>query len=226
MAKIVCEGILFDLDGVLVDSTPAVARVWAWWAKQHGFDPEDTVRRAHGRPSISTIRELLPNADHAYEDREVERREIEDVEGVVPLPGALELLRALPLDRWAIVTSCTRKLAFVRIRAAGLPEPKFIVTSTDITKGKPDPEPYLKGAQALSFNPHACVVIEDAPAGIRSGKSAGAQVVALQTTESDELLSAAEADYIVKDCSAIQLAPAKSDGPLSLELENVRAAFR
>src|SRR5215475_3551752 len=134
MTKVAFEGILFDLDGVLVDSTPAVARVWTWWAKQHGFDPEETVRQAHGRPSISTIRELLPNADHAKEDREVERREIEDVEGVIPLPGALELLQSLPLDRWAIVTSCTNKLAHVRIRAPGLPEPRFIVTASDIKK--------------------------------------------------------------------------------------------
>src|SRR5215470_5420300 len=107
MTKITCEGILFDLDGVLVDSTPAVARVWAWWAKHHGFDAEDTVRRAHGRPSIATIREMVPNAHHEEENREVERREIEDVEGVVPLPRALELLQTLPLERWAIVTSCT-----------------------------------------------------------------------------------------------------------------------
>lgn len=210
-----------------MDSTPAVARVWSWWAEQHGFEPEDTVRRAHGRPSISTIRELLPDADHEVENREVERREIEDVEGVVPLPGAMELLQSLPLNRWAIVTSCTRTLAFVRIRAAGLPEPRFIVTATDIAKGKPAPEPYLKGAQALSFDPRACVVIEDAPAGIRSGKSAGAQVIALQTTESDELLEAAGAGYIVKDCSEIQLAACESQGQgLSLELKNVQTAFR
>src|SRR5262249_37960133 len=111
MTKIQCEGILFDLDGVLVDSTPAVARVLGWWAKQHGFDPEETVRQAHGRPSIATIRELLPNADHAKEDRDVERSEIEDVDGVVPLPGTLELLQSLAPDRWAIVTSCTKTLA-------------------------------------------------------------------------------------------------------------------
>src|SRR2546429_1138760 len=121
MTKVQCEGVLFDLDGVLVDSTPAVARVWSWWAGQHGFDPDETVRVAHGRPSIATIRELLPNADHDAQNLEVERREIEDVEGVVPLPGALELLQALPLDRWAIVTSCTRVLAAVRIGAARLP---------------------------------------------------------------------------------------------------------
>src|SRR5579864_7484296 len=133
-----CRGVLFDLDGVLVDSTPAVARVWAWWAREHGFDPDEVVRQAHGRPSMTTIRELLPNADHDAENREVERGEIEDVEGVVPLPGALEILQALPQDRWAIATSCTRRLAEVRIRAASLPMPKHLITSNDVQRGKPD----------------------------------------------------------------------------------------
>jgi len=224
MTRVQCEGVLFDLDGVLVDSTPAVARVWGWWASQHMFDPDETVRLAHGRPSIATIRELLPNADHDAENLEVERREIEDVEGVVPLPGALELLQGLPLDRWAIVTSCTKRLAYVRIRAAGLPEPKFIVTSDDITRGKPDPEPYVKGARALSFATGDCIVVEDAPAGIRAGKAAGARVVALQTTERDELLLAAGADYIVRDCSAMVLET--SAGNLCFELQSARAAFR
>jgi sugar-phosphatase len=220
MAKIECEGILFDLDGVLVDSTPAVARVWSWWAKKYGFDAEETVRKAHGRPSIATIRELLPDADAEEENREVERREIEDVEGVVPLPGAMELLQELPLDRWAIVTSCTKRLAYVRIRAAGLPEPEFIVTSDDITRGKPDPEPYVKGARALSFAAKDCVVMEDAPAGIRSGKGSGAQVVALQTTERDELLRAAGADFIVKDCSALKLTRSNPNGALHFVLNS------
>ncbi len=129
MTNIRCHGVLFDLDGVLVDSTPAVARVWARWAREHGFDPDEVVRKAHGRPSITTIRELLPHADHATEDREMERREIADVDGVIPLPGAMELLRALLPQRWAIVTSCTRALAHVRIAAAGLPLPKYLVTA-------------------------------------------------------------------------------------------------
>src|SRR5437773_12483586 len=119
-----CRGVLFDLDGVLVHSTPAVARVWAWWARKHGFDADEVVRQAHGRPSIATIRELLPNGDYEAENREVERREIEDIEGVIALPGALKLLEALPLDRWAIVTSCTRRLAEVRIGRAELPNAK------------------------------------------------------------------------------------------------------
>ena len=196
-----CRGVLFDLDGVLVDSTPAVARVWAGWAREHGFDPDEVVRQAHGRPSIATIRELLPHADHAAEDREVERRELADLEGVVPLPGAIELLQAIPRERWAIVTSCTRPLAAVRIRVAGLPNPKHVVTSTDVLRGKPDPEPYLKGAQALALSPADCIVIEDAPAGIRAGKAAGARVLAVRTTASDAELRGAGTDWIVNDCA-------------------------
>jgi sugar-phosphatase len=203
MNPIRCRGVLFDLDGVLVDSTPAVARVWAGWAREHGFDPDEVVRKAHGRPSIATIRELLPHADQAAEDREVERREIADVDGVVPLPGAMELLRALPLDRWAIVTSCTRPLAGVRIAAAGLPKPKHLVTSTDVRCGKPDPEPYLKGAQLLGVPAADCIVFEDAPAGIRAGKSAGARVLALRTTATEAELREAGADWIVEDCSEL-----------------------
>jgi mannitol-1-/sugar-/sorbitol-6-phosphatase len=205
MTTIRCRAVLFDLDGVLVDSTPAVARVWAWWARAHGFDPDEVVRKAHGRPSIATIRELLPGADHAAEDREVERREIADIEGVVALPGAVELLQGLPRERWAIVTSCTRPLAGVRIAAAGLPKPKYLVTSTEVKHGKPDPEPYLKGAQLLGVPASECIVIEDAPAGIRAGKAAGARVVALRTTASDAELQQAGADWIVDDCAKLFL---------------------
>jgi len=189
------------LDGVLVDSTPAVARAWTGWARKHGFEPEEVVKKAHGRPSISTIRELLPHADHAAEDREMERREIADVEGVVPLRGAMELLQALPLERWAIVTSCTRALAGVRIDAAGLPKPKHLITATDVKHGKPDPEPYLAGARILALPASECIVIEDAPAGIRAGKEAGARVLALRTTASDAELQQAGADWIVNDCA-------------------------
>ena len=211
MHSIRCRGVLFDLDGVLVDSTPAVARVWAGWARAHGFDPDEVVKQAHGKPSIATIRELLPNADHAAEDREVERREIADVEGVIPLPGAVELLRALPLDRWAIVTSCTRPLAHVRIGAAGLPKPKYIVTSSDVKNGKPDPEPYLKGAQMLGVSAADCLVLEDAPAGIRAGKAAGARVIATRATASDAELRQAGADWIVDNCAEL-LVDSSSDG--------------
>jgi mannitol-1-/sugar-/sorbitol-6-phosphatase len=203
--KIQCRGVLFDLDGVLVDSTPAVARVWTIWAKKHGFDPDEVVRQAHGRPSIATIRELLPNADHDAEDREVERGEIEDVEDVIPLPGALELLQALPQDRWTIATSCTRRLAEVRIRAAGLPVPKHMITSTDVQRGKPDPEPYIKAAKILGLVPADCIVMEDAPAGIRAGKAAGARVLALRTTAPDAELTQSGATWIANNLASLHL---------------------
>jgi mannitol-1-/sugar-/sorbitol-6-phosphatase len=205
MNQIQCSALLFDLDGVLIDSTPAVARVWHGWALEHGFNPEEVVARAHGRPSLTTVREYLPHADHAAENREVERREIEDLGGVVPLPGSLDLLASLPPDRWTIVTSCTRALAEVRLKAAGLPIPPLMVTSNDITHGKPHPEPYLKGASLLGFSAPECVVLEDAPAGLRAGKSAGATVIAFKTTAPIADLRSAGADWILNNCADIRV---------------------
>ena len=205
MTQIHCAALLFDMDGVLINSTPAVARVWRRWAIEHGFNPEEVVARAHGRPSLTTVREYLPHSDHAAENREVERREIEDLEGVVPLPGALELLASLPSDRWTIVTSCTRPLAEVRIQAAGLPLPKRLITSNDITHGKPHPEPYLKGASVLGFPPTECIVLEDVPAGVCAGKAAGAKVIAFTTTVSESTLRDAGADWVLNNCADIRL---------------------
>jgi sugar-phosphatase len=201
--EVQCEALLFDLDGVLIDSTPAVERVWSKWARARGFDPDEVVAHAHGRPSISTVREYLPDVDHEAENRLVERAEIEDLEGVVPLPGAMELLKSLPSARWTIVTSCTRTLAEVRVRAAGLPVPKTFVTSTDVVNGKPHPEPFLKAAAILRVAASGCVVVEDALAGIRAGKSAGARVIAFPTTSERDRLAEAGADWVVKDCGAI-----------------------
>ena len=203
--QIHCDALLFDMDGVLINSTPAVARVWGRWAIEHGFDPTEVVARAHGRPSLTTVREFLPDSDHEAENREVERREIEDLGGVVPLPGSLELLASLPEDRWTIVTSSTRPLAEVRLRAAGLPIPKRLITSSDITHGKPHPEPYLKAAAVLGFPAGQCVVVEDVPAGIQSGKAAGARVIAFATTVQAPALRQAGADWILNNCADIRL---------------------
>ncbi len=203
MTTIHCSALLFDLDGVLVDSTPAVARVWRRWAQEHGFDPEEVVRRAHGRPSLTTIRELLPDADHEAENREVERREMEDIKGVIQLLGAQQLLDSLPSGRWTIVTSCTRPLAAVRLRAAGLSLPLKMVTSSESKNGKPHPEPYQKAATTLGYAASDCVVVEDVPAGIRAGKAAGARVVAFTTTMDRRQLKKAGSDWIVHNCADI-----------------------
>ncbi len=211
--KIRCRGVLFDLDGVLV--TPA-RRASSETSVASAVVPDEVVRRAHGRPSLATIRELLPCADHEAENREVERGEIEDVEGVIPLPGALQLLQSLPADRWVIATSCTRTLAEVRICAAGLPLPKNLVTSTDVKHGKPDPEPYLKAAKLLGLAPADCIVIEDAPAGIRAGKAAGARVLALRTTAPDTELVESGADWIANNLASLRLASTNGDGSINL----------
>ena len=219
MTRISCAGLLFDMDGVLVDSTPAVARVWTRWAARHGFDAAEVVHRAHGRPSITTVREYLPNSDPLAENQEIERDEVTDLDGVVPLPGALELLTALPRGRWTIVTSCSRRLAEVRLKTSGLPRPEVFVTSSDITNGKPAPDPYLKGAEVVGLAAQECVVVEDAPAGVRSGKAAGARVIALRTTMTERELWDAGADWVVQDCAAISLdRPAIHEGRLSLVL--------
>jgi len=189
----------------LIDSNPAVSRVWSAWAEERGFDPAEVVAHAHGRPSLATVRKYLPTADHEAENREVERREIKDVEGVVLLPGARELLQSLPPDRWTIATSCTRPLAEVRLRAAGLPVPERLVTSTDVTHGKPNPEPFLKAAAKLGFPVSECVVLEDVPAGIRAGKAAGSKVIAFRTTVQEAELRDAGADWVLNSCADVTL---------------------
>ena len=216
MPQISCSALLFDLDGVLIDSTPAVARVWTRWAEEHGFDPTAVVERAHGRPSITTVREFLPNANAEEENREVERREMQDLEGIVLLPGSKELLNSLPPDQWTIVTSCTRPLAEVRLRAAGLPIPPRMITSTDIDNGKPHPEPYLKAASILGIAASECIVVEDVPAGIRSGKAAGAKVIAFTTTVADSELRKAGADWVARNCSDISIV--RANGTIAIAI--------
>ena len=219
MTTVSTQALLFDMDGVLINSIPAVERVWSRWAAGRGLNAHEVLRHAHGRPSIATLRDLLPGADHEAENRIIERAEMDDVADIVPLPGVQELLAALPSDRWAIVTSCTRPLAEVRIRAAGLPTPGLFITANEITHGKPHGEPYQKGAAGLGFAPEQCIVVEDALAGIASGRNAGARVIAFTTTATIPDLVAAKPDWILKDCSSIRLDGSKPD--LRLELEEI-----
>ena len=187
------KAILFDMDGVLMNSAPAVERVWRAWALARGFDPARVVERAHGRRSVETIRAVAPELDAEKENVKVERMEIEDKEGVTALPGAAQLLRVLPSGRFAIVTSATRPLAVARLGYAGLPVPAHMVTADDVTQGKPSPEPYRKGAALLGFAATDCLVFEDTPAGIAAARAAGMRVIGLHTTYPASALPSADA---------------------------------
>jgi sugar-phosphatase len=191
--------LLVDLDGTLVDSTAPVRRAWTAFAQRHDLDAEAVERFAQGRPSRETIRALAPGADHEAESAAVEAAEISDTVGVVALPGAAQLLSSdLTL---AIVTSCSAALAAARLRAAGLAIPSVLVSSDGLERGKPDPMCFLIGARRLGIEPQRCVVIEDAPAGIRAGRAAGAGVIALRTTHADEQLG--DADAIADDIASL-----------------------
>jgi len=181
------------MDGVLMDSTPSVERVWRNWAAQHGLDPDRIAPLAHGRRSIETIRAVAPELDAEKENVIVEQMEIDDNDGVTALPGAAELVAHLPPDRFAIVTSATRPLAVARLGYAVIPVPRHMITADDVTHGKPSPEPFLKGAALLGFAPEDCLVFEDSPAGIASARSAGMKTIALQTTYPADQLQAANA---------------------------------
>ena len=190
-----CSAILFDLDGVLVDSTGSVERQWRAWATRKGVDGDAIVAIAHGVRALDVIRSVAPHLDAEAELRELEDREALDQEGVGAMPGAADLLSSIPEGRWGVVTSGTRHLASARLRFCGLPVPKVLVGADDVVQGKPHPEPYLKGAELLGFRPEECLVIEDAPAGIQAAHAGGMKVVGLASTYTADAL--AEADAVV-----------------------------
>ena len=144
-----CAAILFDLDGVLVDSTGSVDRQWRIWARERGVDEEEVIAIAHGVRAVEVVRAVAPHLDAISEVRRLEAREAADRDGVVVMPGAVDLLRTIPRGLWSIVTSGSRSLATGRLQRAGVPIPKIMVTADDVVNGKPDPEPYMKGAELL-----------------------------------------------------------------------------
>ena len=205
MTKFHCAAILFDLDGVLVDSTRSVERQWRAWAREQGVDAEKVMAVAHGVRSREVIRVVAPHLDAEAEARRLESREAHDRDGVVVMPGAVELVRTIPEGRWCVVTSGTRLLATTRLKLAGIPIPKVMITADDVVNGKPHPEPYLKGAERLGVKPEECLVIEDAPAGIQSAHAGGMKVIALASTYPASKLG--EADLVVPTLPRIQISP-------------------
>jgi sugar-phosphatase len=212
-----CRGLLLDMDGVLVYSNPSVERTWAKWAARHGLDLDAVLTAAHGRRTVETVGLLTPHLDAAAEADWVERTESGDPEGVVAIPGARDLIRALPRHAFAVVTSATRRLAQARFQQVGIDTPAHLVTADDIARGKPDPEPYLAGAALLGVEASGCVVVEDSPAGIASGVAAGATVIALTTTYPVGDLHGAQ--QIVADLRALSVVDAGA-GSLRIVLSN------
>ena len=204
MATFRCSALLFDLDGVLVDSTRSVDRQWRIWAREQGIDEEKVMALGHGVRTIDVIRAVAPHLDAEAEVRKLESREAEDHDGVAVMPGAAELVRAIPEGRWCVVTSGTRHLARARLRLAGIPIPMILITADDVANGKPHPEPYLKAAELLGVDPKECLVIEDAPAGIQSAHAGGMKVIGLTSTYPASALS--EADVVVRKLDGIQIA--------------------
>lgn len=198
-----CSAILFDLDGVLVDSTGSVDRQWRIWARERGIDEEKVVAIAHGVRAVEVVRSVAPQLDAEAEVRALEKMEAGDGEGIAVMPGAVQLVRSIPEGRWCVVTSGSRSLATGRLQLAGVPIPKVMITADDVSNGKPHPEPYLKGAERLGVSPAECLVIEDAPAGIESARAAGTTVVGIASTYGVDALE--QANAVIRKLAQIQV---------------------
>jgi sugar-phosphatase len=188
-----CRAILFDLDGVLVDSAECVERTWRGWAARHGLDAEKVIAVAHGRRTVETIALVAPHFAATEEAAALESSEAMTSEGVYEIPGARELLGSLPPNRWAVVTSGVHSVAELRIRLTGLPTPSVMVCADDISRGKPDPEGYVTAAAGLGVAASECIVIEDAPAGIEAAHNAGMVVIGIASTYPADRLEDADA---------------------------------
>jgi sugar-phosphatase len=203
--QVFARGFLFDMDGTLVNSAAVVARVWGAWAIAHGVDPAVLLPVAHGQRAIETVRMFAPaNTDFAAEARKLEAAEREDLDGVVEIAGARRLLASLPEDCWAVVTSADAALARSRLGACGLPVPRVFITSESVPRGKPDPHCYRLGAEGLGLTAEDCCVFEDSDAGLQSGHAAGAQVIAVASTQSPQMLDD-KGELWVPDLAALRV---------------------
>ncbi|AZV27795.1 MULTISPECIES: HAD family hydrolase [Pseudomonas] len=182
---------LFDMDGTVLNSIAAAERIWSAWAVRHGVNVETFLPTIHGVRAIDTITRLnLPGVDAEAQAAFITEAEIEDVEGIVEIPGAAAFLKSLPADRWAMVTSAPRDLALRRMAAAGIPEPAVMITAEDVTAGKPDPAGYRLAAKRLGLEPADCLIFEDATVGIQAAEAAGAPLMIITTTHQHPLETA------------------------------------
>ncbi|MBV4473964.1 HAD family hydrolase [Pseudomonas botevensis] len=205
---------LFDMDGTVLNSIAAAERIWSAWAVRHGVDVETFLPTIHGARAIDTINRLnLPGVDAQAQAAFITEAEIEDVEGIVPIPGAAAFLDALPADRWAMVTSAPRDLALRRMAAAGIPEPAVMITAEDVTAGKPDPTGYRLAAKRLGLEPADCLIFEDATVGILAAEAAGSALMIITATHQHPL-ETAHATIASYDALGVKVG---SDGQLRLQ---------
>lgn len=200
------KGLLFDMDGVLVSSIGSVRRSWRKWAKMYGVPDADNYEVPHGMRAIEIVKSLRPDIDPKVGLDAIEDIEVEDVADLVTLPGVKNLLESLPKDRWAIVTSATKRLTVRRLEVAGLPLPERLITADMVENGKPHPEPYMRGAALLGFRNEDCIVVEDAPSGVGAGKAAGSRVLGVIGTHTLQELH--QADWAVTSLGGLTMTSA------------------
>ena len=210
-----CQGILFDMDGILISSIGSVERSWTKWARMRGVDPAYAISITHGCRAIERVATLRPDLDPVAELKVIEDIELADGQGLAVLPGVLELLAALPPRRWTVVTSATERLVRERLAASGIPVPERLIAAESVTQGKPHPEAFLAGAALLGFAPEECVVIEDSSSGVQAGRAAGCTVVATTFSHSMEMLDAAH--YLIQDVTGVEAETLPGDAGLVLK---------
>ncbi len=201
--EFICTAILFDLDGVLVNSSAVVERHWRRWADDHDVSFGQLMEVAHGRTSAEIIRIMAPHLNAEQEGRIREVQEGIDTDGLEVYPSARELLQSLPPRSWAVVTSGRPLTATTRLQYGGFPTPPALVTAEDVKRGKPDPEAYLLAAKRLGVEPEQCVVAEDAPVGIEAAHAAGMRVIAVTTTHGPQAV--ARADCVAHDIANVTI---------------------
>jgi mannitol-1-/sugar-/sorbitol-6-phosphatase len=221
MNPIRCDALIFDLDGVLVDSTPCIERQMRSWAARHELDTAAVLSLAQGRRTVETIRLAAPHLDAEVEAAAIEAAEAADTEGVLEMPGARALLATLPATAWAIATSNSRQTAIMRLRHTGISIPRILITAEAVQQGKPHPEAYLTAAAQLGVDPRHCVVVEDAPAGISAGRAAPMVVLALLGTHAARQLRQAHAVIEQLAHLHIEALPAQSEARLRVHLKAV-----
>lgn len=193
-----CQAVIFDMDGVLIDSMQYIEQLLRGWAADHELDPDLVVTLSHGRRDTDVVRLSAPHLDAKREAARIQDREVREAAQTKPFSGALDLLVSLPPERWAIVTSGSRRVAGARLKAGGLPLPATLITAEDVANGKPDPEGYLEAARRLNASPKQCLVVEDAPSGVAAARNAGMQVIGVgrQLKEQTSIVTDAWVDAV------------------------------